>query len=91
MFKRFERFVHRYFWPLILTMSLITVALVCNGAWAGEKEELTLKRELIVEKANRLQLQQTLIQREFAELQAALKDVDEKLKKYAPKKEEKKK
>jgi len=50
-----------------------------------------LKRELIIEKANRLQLQQTLIQREFAELQAALKDVDEKLKKYAPKKEEKKK
>jgi hypothetical protein len=58
--------------------------------FAGEKEELTLKRELIIEKANRLQLQQTLIQREFADLQGQLKDVDEKLKKYAPKQEKKK-
>ena len=32
-----------------------------------------------------------MIQREFADLQGQLKDVDEKLKKYAPKKEEKKK
>ena len=59
--------------------------------FAGEKEELTLKRELIIEKANRLQLQQTLIQKEFADLQAAMKDVDAKLKKFEPKKEEKKK
>jgi len=59
-------------------------------ALAGEKEELTLKRELIIEKANRLQLQQTLIQREFADLQGQLKDVDERLKKYAPKQEKKK-
>ena len=59
--------------------------------FAGEKEELTLKRELIIEKANRLQIQQTLIQKEFADLQAAMKDVDAKLKKFEPKKEEKKK
>jgi hypothetical protein len=70
---------------------LLLILCFAVPALAGEKEELTLKRELIIEKANRLQLQQTLIQREFAELQAALKDVDEKLKKYAPKKEEKKK
>ena len=70
---------------------LLLILCFAVPALAGEKEELTLKRELIVEKANRLQLQQTLIQREFADLQAALKDVDEKLKKYAPKKEEGKK
>jgi len=71
---------------------VMVFALMMGGiAIAGEKEELTLKKELIIEKANRLQLQQTLIQREFADLQAALKDTDEKLKKYAPKKEEKKK
>ena len=71
---------------------VMVFALMMGGiAIAGEKEELTLKKELIIEKANRLQLQQTLIQREFADLQAALKDVDEKLKKYAPKKEEGKK
>jgi hypothetical protein len=70
---------------------LLLILCFAVPALAGEKEELTLKRELIIEKANRLQLQQTLIQREFAELQVALKDVDEKLKKYAPKKEEKKK
>ena len=70
---------------------VMVFALMMGGiAIAGEKEELTLKKELIIEKANRLQLQQTLIQREFAELQAALKDVDEKLKKYAPKQEKKK-
>jgi len=71
---------------------VMVFALMMGGiAIAGEKEELTLKKELIIEKANRLQLQQTLIQREFADLQGQLKDVDEKLKKYAPKKEEKKK
>jgi len=70
---------------------LLLILCFAVPALAGEKEELTLKRDLIVEKANRLQLQQTLIQREFADLQAALKDVDEKLKKYAPKKEEGKK
>jgi len=70
---------------------LLMVLCFAVPAIAGEKEELTLKKELIIEKANRLQLQQTLIQREFADLQAALKDTDEKLKKYAPKKEEKKK
>ena len=70
---------------------LLMILCFAVPALAGEKEELTLKRELIIEKANRLQLQQTLIQREFADLQAALKDVDEKLKKYAPKKEEGKK
>ena len=70
---------------------LLMVLCFAVPAIAGEKEELTLKKELIIEKANRLQLQQTLIQREFADLQGQLKDVDEKLKKYAPKKEEKKK
>lgn len=75
----------------IVCFIMCFVFALCGVAMAGEKEELGLKRELIIEKANRLQLQQTLIQREFAELQAALKDVDEKLKKYAPKKEEKKK
>lgn len=73
---------------VICLLMVLCFAVPC---FAGEKEELTLKKELIIEKANRLQLQQTLIQREFAELQAALKDVDEKLQKYAPKKEEKKK
>ena len=70
---------------------LLLILCFAVPALAGEKEELTLKRELIIEKANRLQLQQTLIQREFADLQGQLKGVDEKLKKYAPKKEEKKK
>ena len=70
---------------------LLMVLCFAVPAIAGEKEELTLKKELIIEKASRLQLQQTLIQREFADLQGQLKDVDEKLKKYAPKKEEKKK
>jgi len=81
------------YWTKVFTAFFIAVFVLAGAVYchAGEKEELTLKRELIIEKANRLQLQQTLIQREFAELQAALKDVDEKLKKYAPKKEEKKK
>jgi len=69
---------------------LLMILCFAVPAMAGEKEELTLKRELIIEKANRLQLQQTLIQREFADLQGQLKDVDEKLKKYAPKQEKKK-
>jgi hypothetical protein len=69
---------------------LLLILCFAVPALAGEKEELTLKRDLIVEKANRLQLQQTLIQREFADLQGQLKDVDEKLKKYAPKQEKKK-
>lgn len=73
---------------VVCLLMILCFAVPCFG---GEKEELTLKRELIIEKANRLQLQQTLIQREFAELQVALKDVDEKLKKYAPKDKEKKK
>jgi|GEM_PF-5895642 len=73
---------------VICLLLILCFAVPC---FAGEKEELTLKRELIIEKANRLQLQQTLIQREFAELQAALKDVDAKLKKYEPKKDEGKK
>ena len=69
---------------------LLLILCFAVPALAGEKEELTLKRELIIEKANRLQLQQTLIQREFADLQGQLKDVDERLKKYAPKQEKKK-
>ena len=69
---------------------LLMILCFAVPAMAGEKEELTLKRELIIEKANRLQLQQTLIQREFADLQGQLKDVDERLKKYAPKQEKKK-
>ena len=69
---------------------LLMILCFAVPALAGEKEELTLKRELIIEKANRLQLQQTLIQREFADLQGQLKDVDERLKKYAPKQEKKK-
>jgi len=73
---------------VVCLLMILAFAVPC---FAGEKEELTLKRELIIEKANRLQLQQTLIQREFAELQAALKDVDAKLKKYEPKKDEGKK
>jgi len=80
------------YWTKVFTAFFIAVFVLAGSIYchAGEKEELTLKRELIIEKANRLQLQQTLIQREFAELQAALKDVDAKLKKYE-KKEEKKK
>ena len=70
---------------------LLLILCFAVPALAREKEALTLKRALIIEKASRLQLQQTLIQREFADLQGQLKDVDEKLKKYAPKKEEKKK
>lgn len=73
---------------VICLLMILCFAVPC---FAGEKEELTLKRELIIEKANRLQLQQTLIQKEFADLQAAMKDVDAKLKKFEPKKEEKKK
>ena len=69
---------------------LLLILCFAVPALAGEKEELTLKRELIIEKASRLQLQQTLIQREFADLQGQLKDVDERLKKYAPKQEKKK-
>ena len=81
------------YWTKVFTAFFIAVFVLTRSIYchAGEKEELQLKRELIIEKANRLQLQQTLIQREFADLQGQLKDVDEKLKKYAPKKEEGKK
>jgi hypothetical protein len=81
------------YWAKVFTAFFIAVFVLAAAVYchAGEKEELALKRELIIEKANRLQLQQTLIQRDFADLQGQLKDVDEKLKKYAPKKEEGKK
>lgn len=72
---------------VVCLLMILAFAVPC---FAGEKEELTLKRDLIIEKANRLQLQQTLIQREFADLQGQLKDVDERLKKYVPKQEKKK-
>lgn len=73
---------------VICLLMMLCFAVPC---FAGEKEELTLKKELIIEKANRLQLQQALIQREFADLQEQMKAVDAQLKKYEPKKEEKKK
>lgn len=76
----------------VVGLVIVGIMLMVGVAWAGEKEELTIKKQLIETQFQVLQLQ---IDKQFGEqtrkLQAEYKKVEDALKKFEPKKAEPKK
>jgi hypothetical protein len=62
-----------------LSIILFLVIATCAVAFAGEKEELLLKKENLELQTHNIQLSAQLMTKQMADIQAALKTVTEKL------------
>lgn len=74
-----------------LVVVVVTVILLATVGWAGDKEELQLRKELLETQLANLQMQVQLIQQAFGEKQKELATIVDKLRLLEPKKEEPKK
>jgi len=74
-----------------LVVVVIAVILLASVGWAGELDELKLKKELIETQLANLQMQVQLIQQTFSAKQTELNVVNDKIRLLEPKKEEPKK
>lgn len=67
-----------WFWPTVAAVLFIMFSL--GYAWAGEKEELILKKQVVMERMEKLKAQSALIQLQFGILQQELVDLENRIK-----------
>lgn len=63
---------------------ILAVFFLCTVAWAGEKEELDLKKQVLTERFQKIQLQQTLLQQQIEITKKEYDEIEAKLKKFEP-------